>query len=173
MEFVYVMRQKGTVRYKIGRAVDLVKRRKQLQTGNPDEIELVCAVDVGKAASRVEAMLQGAFRQCAVKGEWFSLSKEASKHLLWLIDLVAATKRVKVVKKEKELDDDYCDPFSEINRHNRAQERRRQMKPVPARQVDYAEREQRLADDRQQQAARPEFRLRRNDKGKFELVKVE
>jgi len=52
MEFVYVFRQGKTNRYKIGRTKDLAKRRKQVQTGNSDEITLVCAIQCDGQSSK-------------------------------------------------------------------------------------------------------------------------
>ncbi len=59
MAFVYIFKT-GPSHYKIGRATDIEKRRKELSTGNPYTIELIHFIETDKA-SLVEKILQDRF----------------------------------------------------------------------------------------------------------------
>lgn len=62
----------GPWRIKIGRAKDIESRRKQLQTGNPEQLKLVGEIRTEKA-SQLEAALHRQFKDKRVdpKLEWF------------------------------------------------------------------------------------------------------
>ena len=60
--------------YKIGKAKDVQRRIKQLQTGNPLEIELVCYRRFANVFE-VESFLHYLFSSNRVRGEWFTLSQ--------------------------------------------------------------------------------------------------
>lgn len=66
---VYVFRAGDTNRYKIGRAANVEVRRKQLQTGCPDRLELVGIIE-GDAV-RIESEFHRMFAEQRVSGEWF------------------------------------------------------------------------------------------------------
>lgn len=66
---VYVFRAGDTNRYKIGRATNVEARKKQLQTGCPDQLELVGIIE-GDAV-RIESELHKMFSEQRKSGEWF------------------------------------------------------------------------------------------------------
>lgn len=177
MEFVYVMHQSGSTLYKIGRAVDPIDRVCKLQTGNPDKIELVCAVRVDGLAPRIERKLQNAFAANLVLGEWYSLDEKEAEYLSWLVGLIALARHEQVVTSAHNLEDEYCNPLSELNAatKRKRQAARRQKQNAERFDLDLRARkyQQRRRDEQgQQEAARPEFRLLRNGDGKYTLVKV-
>jgi hypothetical protein len=69
--FVYAIRCGEFV--KIGFAGDPEKRRKSLQVGNPEEVEIVHLESLSSraAAQKREAELHQRFAEYAVRGEWF------------------------------------------------------------------------------------------------------
>lgn len=117
MEFVYVFRQGKTNRYKIGRTKDLAKRRKQVQTGNSDEITLVCAIQCDAQSSKIEAMLKARFKELRVSGEWFLLNEITLDMLKWLIRLIAAARDGFVVTDENELFETWKPKLERTRRH--------------------------------------------------------
>lgn len=66
---IYVFRAGDTNRYKIGRATNVEARKKQLQTGCPDRLELVGIIE-GDAV-RVESEFHKMFAEQRRSGEWF------------------------------------------------------------------------------------------------------
>lgn len=66
---VYVFRAGDTNRYKIGRATNVEARKKQLQTGCPDLLELVGIIE-GDAV-RIESEFHKRFAEQRISGEWF------------------------------------------------------------------------------------------------------
>lgn len=61
--------------YKIGISKSPKTRFKQLKTGNPGLIDIVIESEVGKYASKVEAVLHNLYKCKNINGEWFELSK--------------------------------------------------------------------------------------------------
>jgi hypothetical protein len=59
--------------YKIGVSKNPDKRLKQLQTGNPSELELLCVYD-SEIAFKIEKVLHNTFNINKEHGEWFDLS---------------------------------------------------------------------------------------------------
>lgn len=78
---VYAFRAGNTNRYKIGRAQNVETRRKQLQTGCPDELELVGTIE-GDAA-RIETDLHQMFSEYRTTGEWFEFEDPWLIHRLF------------------------------------------------------------------------------------------
>ena len=69
--FLYVMEcGKYT---KIGISKNPNNRRKQLQTSNPEPIELIYSVEIFQFAEYFEAVLHTAYKEFRKKGEWFEL----------------------------------------------------------------------------------------------------
>ena len=66
--------------YKIGKADNPIERIKQLQTGNPFKITLVCVIPTINSFE-LEQLLHKKFKQYHHYGEWYKLKQE---HLDWL-----------------------------------------------------------------------------------------
>lgn len=66
--FCYVIKAKGDSPIKVGKALDVLDRLGQLQTGNPRPLELV-QILVGY--SGLEWQLHHKLRRCRMTGEWF------------------------------------------------------------------------------------------------------
>ncbi|MFC9581595.1 GIY-YIG nuclease family protein [Streptomyces yangpuensis] len=66
--YVYVIGSAGSTRVKIGTSVSPEKRLKELQTGNPDRLEVLWCTPGGR---ELEATLHQAFADYRVEGEWF------------------------------------------------------------------------------------------------------
>lgn len=61
--------------YKIGVSKYPKKRFKQLKTGNPGLMDILVEAEVGKYASKIEAVLHNLYKSNNIDGEWFELSK--------------------------------------------------------------------------------------------------
>jgi hypothetical protein len=73
-EQVYIMHDGSAV--KIGRAVDVHKRRKLLQTGSSRIIRVLFSAGFGSFSASVESHMHRKFRSQGVTGEWFDLHPE-------------------------------------------------------------------------------------------------
>jgi hypothetical protein len=71
--FVYFILNKDSNAVKIGRAKDLEKRMKALQTSSPAKLKLIKSVQVegGEAAQELEKSLHQQFSTIRLVGEWF------------------------------------------------------------------------------------------------------
>ena len=75
--FIYVMAQNspepGAAYVKIGISSDPEGRRRQLQTGNPNHIDLIESFKVSGRyeAETVERLVHAFLKDCALSGEWF------------------------------------------------------------------------------------------------------
>ncbi len=65
---VYLLREIATGRAKIGWAVDVERRAKTLQTGNPYRLQITAII---AADRRTEAGLHQLFADKKIRGEWF------------------------------------------------------------------------------------------------------
>ncbi|MFD4862470.1 GIY-YIG nuclease family protein [Streptomyces atratus] len=65
---MHVIGSAGSTRVKIGTSVSPEKRLKELQTGNPDRLEVLWYTSGGR---ELEALLHRAFADHRVEGEWF------------------------------------------------------------------------------------------------------
>lgn len=81
MEYVYMAHCNGL--FKIGRAKDIWKRIKQLQTGNPHPVELWLSWEVNDAR-KVEAWMHEKFKEQHVRGEWYRLDDAD----IWRVDSI-------------------------------------------------------------------------------------
>lgn len=61
--------------YKIGYTIDLDKRLRSLQTGNPKPLTVAAVVEIDHPA-RLENELHRMFRHLQISGEWFRLDDE-------------------------------------------------------------------------------------------------
>ncbi len=66
--YVYVIGSAGSTRVKIGTSVSPEKRLKELQTGNPDRLEVLWSTFGGR---ELEGLLHRAFADHRIEGEWF------------------------------------------------------------------------------------------------------
>lgn len=74
--FIYVM-SAGPSRVKVGVAVDVRRRRKQLQTGCPDKIEVAFkALCPPSAALGIEARCHRSLERYRIAGEWFAVEPD-------------------------------------------------------------------------------------------------
>ena len=84
MQYIYLLESSGY--YKIGIANDVAARISQLQTGNPNKIELVVCYGFVNAAP-VEAVLHQRFSKRKRLGEWFELDNDAIANFHKLCEL--------------------------------------------------------------------------------------
>ena len=77
---VYIIRNGTTNKYKIGISKDIDKRKKQLQTGNPNELKILfrCKIDPGIKAKDVELIIHSFLKENNKweRGEWFLLTED-------------------------------------------------------------------------------------------------
>jgi hypothetical protein len=75
----------GDGRCKIGKAVDIKKRMKQLQTGNPKQLRLAAYLRCGCAslAIRAESASHRALDGCRLYGEWFKCDVHTALQALY------------------------------------------------------------------------------------------
>lgn len=84
--YVYTIHEVGTDRYKIGHAVDVNRRIRQLQTGNGTLLVIYATlyfIDRIDAEARIQQVFS-AYRVRQGGTEWFRLDRQA-KHLLDII----------------------------------------------------------------------------------------
>ncbi len=83
-EFVYFIHSKESNTIKIGRAKDVEKRLKSLQTAHPFELKIIQTVKVNssKAAQELENSLHMKFNHLRLMGEWFKAQQELLEHKL-------------------------------------------------------------------------------------------
>lgn len=84
--YVYAIHEAGSMRYKIGHAVNVSRRLKQLQTGNGTLLSIYAMryfTDRVAAETRIKAIFE-AYKVKNGGTEWFRLDRQ-SKHLLDLI----------------------------------------------------------------------------------------
>lgn len=77
MEYLYFIRQVSTTKYKVGWTTDPISRLSNLQTGNPDKLEIarLFAIKNGRAVeaeSHIHNQLKQIHRH--IQGEWFDIS---------------------------------------------------------------------------------------------------
>lgn len=85
VKYIYLLRtfdSDNTACFKIGYTKNDPKLRiKQLQTGNKEEIELICSFK-SEFGTRLEANLKRMYKQYNAKGEWFYLPEDIVKDFL-------------------------------------------------------------------------------------------
>lgn len=70
--FIYLIQNKETGHFKIGRTKNINKRIKQLQTGSSGELVLVDKFE-SDFASKLESYLHNIYSCYNINGEWFDL----------------------------------------------------------------------------------------------------
>ena len=75
--YVYIIRQRGLSKktpVKVGVAINVVRRLKTLQTGNPKELEISAEFGpmLKSTAHELEADWHRKFKKQRLRGEWFS-----------------------------------------------------------------------------------------------------
>ena len=79
IKWVYIIKNKSTGLYKIGKSTNLKQRIKTISMHSGVEIDIICAAYVetfNTDYSEVENLLHRFFKPKRVVGEWFTLSKE-------------------------------------------------------------------------------------------------
>jgi len=81
MSYVYIVRSGNY--YKIGKADDINSRLVQLQTGNPEKLVLISAIEcpTATAALKLEAELHTKLGKYSLHHEWFDLPEEVVQQL--------------------------------------------------------------------------------------------
>ncbi|MEG4446986.1 GIY-YIG nuclease family protein [Microcoleus sp. AT9_B4] len=85
--YVYLVQAVGTDKFKIGRAVDVARRIRGLQTGSPLKIRYVYHAYF-ENANLCEMELHNKFSNQREIGEWFALTQEEVKFCILLMRLV-------------------------------------------------------------------------------------
>ena len=73
MRYIYLLKLDGFNTYKIGISKDPKKRVKQLQTGSPEIIEILCTYK-SDWAFKIESTLHRRYLQNNIRGEWFEFN---------------------------------------------------------------------------------------------------
>jgi hypothetical protein len=101
-KWIYLLKTEsdlGDIFYKIGiTQKDPLERVKELQTGNPHEIELI-QMFKSKYAFKVESSLHRRYNLTHKRGEWFSMDDEEIE--TFLIECVNTEKAFDVIEKSK------------------------------------------------------------------------
>jgi Meiotically up-regulated gene 113 len=81
--FIYFLLNEDSNAIKIGRARDLGKRMKALQTSSPARLKLIRSIQVnsGKEAEALEKSLHLQFKSIRLAGEWFKAEAELLEHI--------------------------------------------------------------------------------------------
>lgn len=81
MTAVYVIDQADGKATKVGIADDLARRLKGIQCGNPQEVRVHFALELGDraTAARVEMAAHTVLRRVRLKGEWFGCDAATAK----------------------------------------------------------------------------------------------
>lgn len=101
--YVYAIKVKNTNKVKIGVSSRIEQRFKDLQSANPDELELLSYCECpDKQVYQVEAYLHKKFKENNIRCEWFNLSDEivlsvVNDNLLNLIEYEENEKLRKIV----------------------------------------------------------------------------
>ncbi len=81
--YVYFILNSDSNAIKIGRAKDVEKRLKSLQTGSPAKLQLISKVRVAseKEAAKKEKLIHQQFKESRITGEWFRCSPELDDYI--------------------------------------------------------------------------------------------
>jgi len=75
---VYIIKIQDTNKYKIGRTINIKKRIKQFNTGNPENIKLEYFIETEHYLS-LEKLLHEIFKNDKIGGEWYNFDDEKFK----------------------------------------------------------------------------------------------
>ena len=78
--WVYLIHSVGTTYYKIGMAISIENRIKEMQTGNPHELNVVAKTRHSNARL-FEKHLHAICQNNRIRGEWFDLDDYELKHI--------------------------------------------------------------------------------------------
>jgi predicted GIY-YIG superfamily endonuclease len=81
MKHIYLLKLESSDSYKIGISKDPKKRIKQLQTGSPDNILLVCSYE-SKWANKIESALHRRYTMNNINREWFHFENFTKDYFL-------------------------------------------------------------------------------------------
>ena len=98
--FIYLVQAVGTDKFKIGKATDVIKRIRGLQTGSPLKVRYVYHAYV-QNANLCEMELHNKFSNQREIGEWFALTPEDVRFCILLMRLV---QEAEPQKNEEELE---------------------------------------------------------------------
>lgn len=102
MGYVYLMQEIDTNNFKIGVTRQLIEtRRKQLQTGNSNEIDIISHYQCD-LPFKLESMLHNFYKKFNVNGEWFLLEDD----------------KVNIVDEFQSLCEKYNNIINVLNTHN-------------------------------------------------------
>lgn len=73
MEYVYLLNEENTNKYKIGKTKDVLKRKNSLQTGNASDLKLIVSFETINA-STLEKIFHGVFKDNNISREWFKFN---------------------------------------------------------------------------------------------------
>ena len=82
--FVYIIREEGNKRFKIGVSNNPDKRLKTLQTGNPEDLILLYTSLVCSNSFEIEASAHEYFKDYLLRGEWFDPSLDIREVIVYL-----------------------------------------------------------------------------------------
>lgn len=105
MTKLYIIRQKNDKTIKIGISDDVRKRLSQLQTGNPNRLELLRTLDCGnrETALRIEQVLHKRYASKRLQGEWFQVEpEEVYADIRWGLQFARAAGRAQHIEDFKE-----------------------------------------------------------------------
>lgn len=80
-KYVYLIKSKDTQQYKIGISVNPYKRILQLETGNPEQLQIISTFKTLNYNS-VEKALHNRFSYLKVNREWFSFDNDIELNFL-------------------------------------------------------------------------------------------
>lgn len=73
--------------YKIGVSKNKIEERlRNLRTGNPNEIKVVCIYETKVKNTKLESRLHRRFKHYLVKGEWYNLSEEDVNNFAYICE---------------------------------------------------------------------------------------
>lgn len=89
---IYIVNLESTSLYKIGKAKDVKKRMKQLQTGASFSLVLIAEFQTGQEESKLEKAIHRRFSHYKTKGEWFDFDNisisEITSQILHIQEIV-------------------------------------------------------------------------------------
>lgn len=99
--YIYLLQAVSTDKFKIGRATDVTRRIRELQTGSPIKIRYVYHAYVHNA-NLCEMELHNKFSSQREIGEWFALTSEDVKSCIFLMRLIQEAEPIDSTPEESE-----------------------------------------------------------------------
>ena len=82
--FVYIIREEGNKRFKVGVSNNPEKRLKTLQTGNPEDLTLLYTSLVCSNSFEIEDSVHEHFKDYLLRGEWFDPALDIKEVIVYL-----------------------------------------------------------------------------------------